>query len=293
MPTTPPPPPAPPPLRTRPPTHTTYIPSINSHQALYFCEPLRYHLAQVHQEDANGVGGGSSAGNGSGPGRQGGGGGGAGGGGANGKSGGGGGGGDSGSCSGGGSGGGGGGGGGSGGGSGNSLLSQLAELFSSISKQKRRSGHLAPTEFLRTLRERNVLFRGNTQQVRTPCVLCVLHIKPFFLPIDHAAVKSYRCFLSYHTEYLVPGTFLEKRIHLPGTWHIPGIYDMYCTRYLVYRIIRTCGAMYSYTRYEFDRHVYSPAQLARGFKTYPAIGNNLRARGNIRVDRSRGIVYVC
>lgn len=89
MPTTPPPPPAPPPLRTRPPTHTTYIPSINSHQALYFCEPLRYHLAQVHQEDANGVGGGSSAGNGSGPGRQGGGGGGAGGGGANGKSGGG------------------------------------------------------------------------------------------------------------------------------------------------------------------------------------------------------------
>ena len=48
----------------------------------------------------------------------------------------------------------------------NSVLSQLAELFSSISKQKRRSGHLAPREFLRTLQERNELFRGNKQQVQ-------------------------------------------------------------------------------------------------------------------------------
>lgn len=58
------------------------------------------------------------------------------------------------------------GGGGGSGGSGKTVLSELAELFSSISNQKRRSGHLAPTEFLRTLRERNELFRGNRQQVR-------------------------------------------------------------------------------------------------------------------------------
>ncbi|CAN0467103.1 unnamed protein product, partial [Laminaria digitata] len=53
-----------------------------------------------------------------------------------------------------------------------SLLSQLAELFSSISKQKRRSGSLAPTEFLRTLRERNAMFRGNTQQVYSTLNYC-------------------------------------------------------------------------------------------------------------------------
>ena len=102
-------------------------------QALYFCEPLRHHLALVREEDANSL---SAAG------------------------------GDNNSGS---SGGGGGGGGGTGRGRGgaldNSVLSQLAELFASISKQKRRSGHLAPTEFLRTLRERNDLFRGNMQQV--------------------------------------------------------------------------------------------------------------------------------
>lgn len=100
-------------------------------QALYFCEPLRHHLAQVREEDANGLSGaggdngaGSSKSGGGGTGRT-----------------------------------------GRGGASDNSVLSQLAELFSSISKQKRRSGHLAPTEFLRTLRERNELFRGNMQQV--------------------------------------------------------------------------------------------------------------------------------
>lgn len=47
----------------------------------------------------------------------------------------------------------------------NSVLSQLAELFALISRQKRRSGSLPPTDFLRTLRERNELFRGNMQQV--------------------------------------------------------------------------------------------------------------------------------
>ncbi|CAM9174487.1 unnamed protein product [Ectocarpus sp. 6 AP-2014] len=88
-------------------------------QALYFCEPLRHHLAQVREEDTSG--GGSRDGSSSG-------------------------------------------GGGGSGGSGKTVLSELAELFSSISNQKRRSGHLAPTEFLRTLRERNELFRGNRQQ---------------------------------------------------------------------------------------------------------------------------------
>ncbi|CAM9192142.1 unnamed protein product [Scytosiphon promiscuus] len=92
-------------------------------QALYFCEPLRQHLAQVREEDANGLNGGGNNGTGK-PG----------------------------------------GGSGSGGGNDNSVLSQLAELFSSISNQKRRSGHLAPTEFLHTLRQRNELFRGNMQQ---------------------------------------------------------------------------------------------------------------------------------
>lgn len=67
---------------------------------------------------------------------------------------------------------GGGGGGGGGGNSDVSVMSQLAELFSSISNQKRRSGHLAPTEFLRTLRERNGLFRGNMQQVICFAVVC-------------------------------------------------------------------------------------------------------------------------
>lgn len=90
-------------------------------QALYFCEPLRHHLAQVREEDLNDSEGGIKGG-------------------GNGKT-------------------------GKAGSSNNSLLSQLAELFWSISKQKRRSGHLAPTEFLRTLRERNELFRGNMQQV--------------------------------------------------------------------------------------------------------------------------------
>lgn len=45
------------------------------------------------------------------------------------------------------------------------MIVQLAELFALISRQKRRSGFLAPTDFLRTLRERNELFRGNMQQV--------------------------------------------------------------------------------------------------------------------------------
>lgn len=93
-------------------------------QALYFCEPLRHHLAQVREEDANDSEGGVKGG-------------------GNGKT-------------------------GKAGGNNNSVLSQLAELFWSISKQKRRSGHLAPTEFLRTLRERNELFRGNMQQVSIP-----------------------------------------------------------------------------------------------------------------------------
>lgn len=116
-------------------------------QALYFCEPLRQELARVKEEDANGLSGtgrdnGSSSGGGS-----------------NSKTGG--------------SGGSGGGGGSAGGNSDVSVLSQLAELFSSISKQRRRSGHLAPTEFLRTLRERNGLFRGNMQQVICNCsILC-------------------------------------------------------------------------------------------------------------------------
>eukprot|EP00752_Nemacystus_decipiens_P007312 g6543.t1 len=98
-------------------------------QALYFCEPLRHHLAQVREEDASSLSAAGGDNNGSG---------GNGGGGATGR--------------------------GRGGALDNSVLSQLAELFASISKQKRRSGHLAPTEFLRTLRERNELFRGNMQQ---------------------------------------------------------------------------------------------------------------------------------
>lgn len=115
------------------PTHLDNAPRKHP-QALYFCEPLRHHLAQVREEDANNLSGGggdnnsgTSSGAHTGKGR--------------------------------------------GGASNNSLLSQLAELFASISKQKRRSGHLAPTEFLRTLRERNELFRGNMQQVQeTPTV---------------------------------------------------------------------------------------------------------------------------
>ncbi|CAM9408398.1 unnamed protein product [Discosporangium mesarthrocarpum] len=46
----------------------------------------------------------------------------------------------------------------------NSVLSQLADLFANISSQKRRSGCVAPTDFLRTLQERNESFRGNMQQ---------------------------------------------------------------------------------------------------------------------------------
>lgn len=116
-------------------------PTQHEYQALYFCEPLRQELARVREEDANGLsgtGGDNNSSSSSG--------------GSNSKAGG------SGS-------GGGGGGGGGGSNSDVSVLSQLAELFASISNQRRRSGHLAPTEFLRTLRERNGLFRGNMQQV--------------------------------------------------------------------------------------------------------------------------------
>lgn len=125
-------------------------------QALYFCEPLRHHLAQVREEDANGLsaaggdnnsGGGSSGGGGSG---------------GTGK--------------------------GRGGALDNSVLSQLAELFASISKQKRRSGHLAPTEFLRTLRERNELFRGNMQQVHTYLCNAILRYTSTSVPREGACM---------------------------------------------------------------------------------------------------------
>ncbi|CAM9699129.1 unnamed protein product [Phaeothamnion confervicola] len=46
----------------------------------------------------------------------------------------------------------------------NSLIYQLAELYANISNKKKRAGSVAPLEFMRALRERNELFRGNLQQ---------------------------------------------------------------------------------------------------------------------------------
>lgn len=99
----------------------------SAQQALYFCEPLRHHLAELREEDAHEANGGAGTGSGTG---------------STGAS----------KASGASS-------------NGSSLIMQLADLFALISRQKRRSGYLAPTDFLRTLRERNELFRGNMQQV--------------------------------------------------------------------------------------------------------------------------------
>mmetsp|Transcript_16117 Transcript_16117/g.23904 ORF Transcript_16117/g.23904 Transcript_16117/m.23904 type:complete len:190 (+) Transcript_16117:33-602(+) len=46
----------------------------------------------------------------------------------------------------------------------NTIIYHLTDLFSTINGMKKISGCVAPTEFLRALRDKNELFRGNMQQ---------------------------------------------------------------------------------------------------------------------------------
>ena len=107
------------------------------------------------------------------------------------------------------------------GGNNNSVLSQLAELFWSISKQKRRSGHLAPTEFLRTLRERNELFRGNMQQVSIPPSI---YRKDFWASVEMPFVFFILFCISYSVPWVLSAfhqqsnRILGPSILLLGTW---------------------------------------------------------------------------